>query len=178
MRGVAINHKVLARIWRSKHWSRSKLVLEGLENLLTFVCPFKLNAFVEQISQGLGNLVKVFDESSTITCKAEKTSDLLGILRRSPVKDSLNMLWVNGDTILGNHMSKVGYFRKPEFTFGVLGIQLVFSKPLQNKTKMFSMFFFILRIYQNIIQIYHDELVEVIHEYIIHQAGERSGSIR
>src|SRR3989337_2743087 len=168
MRGVAINYKVFARIRRSKHWSRGQLVLDGLETLLTFVCPLKLNAFVEQISQGLGNLGKVLDEASAITCKAEKTSHLLSILRRSPVKNSLNTLRVNGDTVLGNHMSKVGYFRKPEFTFGVLGIQLVFSKPFQNKTKMFSMFFLILRVYQNIIQINHDELVEVIHEDIIH----------
>src|SRR3989337_4203328 len=107
MRGVAINYKVFARIRRSKHWSKGQLVLEGLETLLTFVCPLKLNAFVEQISQGLGNLGKVLDESTAITCKAQKTSHLIGVLRRSPVKNSLNTLRVNSDTILGNHMPKV-----------------------------------------------------------------------
>ena len=42
---------------------------------------------------------------------------------------------------------------------------------------MFSMFFFVLRIYQNIIQIDYDELVELIHEYVVHQTGECGWSI-
>src|SRR3990170_3801124 len=130
MRGVTIYNKVLARIGRSKHWSGGELVLEGLETFLTFVCPLKFNTFVKQISQGLGNLGEILDESATITSEAEETSDLLGILRRSPVTNSLNTLRVNGNSVLGNDMSKVGYFRKPEFTLGVLGIQLVLSKSL------------------------------------------------
>ena len=42
---------------------------------------------------------------------------------------------------------------------------------------MFNMFFFVLGIYQYIIQINHDELVEVFHEYIVHQSGEKGWSI-
>ena len=42
---------------------------------------------------------------------------------------------------------------------------------------MFSMFFFVLRIYQDIIQIDYDELVELIHEYVVHQTGECGWSI-
>jgi hypothetical protein len=51
------------------------------------------------------------------------------------------------------------------------------SKLFQYKTKMFGMFFLILGINQDVIQIYHDKLVEVVHEDIIHQARERSWSI-
>jgi hypothetical protein len=51
------------------------------------------------------------------------------------------------------------------------------SKLFQYKTKMFSMFFFILGRYQDIIQINQDELVEVIHEDIIHQSREPCWSI-
>src|SRR3989337_1166385 len=122
MRGVTIYNKVFLRVQRSKHWSGSELVLKSLETLLTFVCPLKLNAFMKQISQGLGNLGEILDESVAITSKAEEASDLLGILRKSPFKSSLNTLRVNGNTVLGNHMSKVCYLRKPEFTLGVLGI--------------------------------------------------------
>ena len=42
---------------------------------------------------------------------------------------------------------------------------------------MFNMFFFVLRIYQDIIQIDYDELVEVIHEYVVHQTRECGWSI-
>src|SRR3954466_9100853 len=68
-------------------------------------------------------------------------------LVRSPVKNSLDTFWGNGNAILGDHMSKVGYFRKPEFTLGILSIEFVFSKLRQYKSKMFSMLFFILGVY-------------------------------
>src|SRR3954466_16340008 len=109
---------------------------------------------------------------TTIAGKAEETSDLLDSPGRIPFKNSLNTFWVDGNAILGNHMTKVGYFRKSELTLRILSIEFVFSKLFQYKTKVFSMFLFILGVYQDIIQINHDELVEVFHEYIVHQSRE------
>ena len=82
----------------------------------------KLDALVKQTSQGLGDLGEVLDKSTTIAGESEKTSDLLDILRRSPIENSLNSLGVDGNTILGDDMSKVGHFWKPEFTFRILSI--------------------------------------------------------
>src|SRR3954466_6126063 len=146
-RRVAINHEVLLGIRRSKHWGRSELVLEGLETFLTFISPLKLDAFVKQISQRPGNLGEIFDKTTAIASESEKTANLLDGLGRSPVKNSLDTFWGNDNAILGNHMSKVGYFRKPEFTLGILSIELVFLTLLQYKTKMFSMVFSILGVY-------------------------------
>src|SRR3954466_1836919 len=134
-------------IRRSKHWGRSELVLEGLETFLTFISPLKLDAFVKQISQRPGNLGEIFDKTTAIASESEETADLLDGLRRSLVKNSLDTFWGDGNAILGNHMSKVGYFRKPEFTLGILSTEFVFSKFRQYKTKMFNMFFFILGVY-------------------------------
>src|SRR3954470_2786810 len=142
-----IYHEVFLSIRRSKHWGRSKLVLEGLETFLTFICPLKLDAFVKQISQRLGNLGEIFDKTTEIASESEETADLLDSLGRSPVKNSLDTFGGDGNAILRNRMSKVGYFRKPEFTLGILSIEFVFSKLRQYKTKMFSMFFFILGVY-------------------------------
>src|SRR3954466_11804227 len=177
MRCAAIYHEVLLSIRRSKHWWRSELVLEGLETFLTFVCPLKLDAFVEQISQRSGNLGEVLDETSAIASESEETADLLDGLGRSPVKNSLDTFWGDDNAILGNHMSKVCYFWKPELTLRILRVEFVFSKFCQNQTKMFSMFFFVLGVYQYIIQINHDKLVEVFHEYVVHQPGEGGWSI-
>src|ERR1043165_9107123 len=146
-RRIAINHEVLLSIRRSKHRGRSELVLEGLKTFLTFISPLKLDALVKQISHRPGNLRKKFDETAAIASESEETTDLLDGRGRSPVKNSLDMFWGDGNAILGNHMSKVGYFRKPEFTLGILSIDFVFSKLLQYKTKMFNMLFFILGVY-------------------------------
>src|SRR3954469_4845242 len=165
---ITIYHEVFLGITRSKHWGRSELVLEGLETFLTFICSLKLDAFVKQVSQRPGNLGEILDETTAIASEPEETADLLDGLGRSPVKNSLDTFWGDGNAILGNHMSKVGYFGKPELTLRILSVEFLFSKLLQYKTKMFNMFFFILGIYRYIIQIIHDELVEVLHESIIH----------
>src|SRR3954466_14537282 len=172
MRCVAIYHEVFLSIRRSKHWGRSELVLEGLKTFLTFISPLKFDAFVKQISHRPGNLGKKFDEMAAIASESEKTADLLDGLGRSPVKNSLDTFWGDGNAILGNHMPKVGYFGKPELTLRILSIEFVFSKLFQYKAKMFSMLFFILGVYQDIIQINHDKLVEIFHEYIVHQSRE------
>ena len=66
---------------------------------------------MKQIGQWLGDLGEVLDETAAITGKSEKASDLLDSLRRGPVKNSLNAFWVDGNTILGDDMTKVGDFR-------------------------------------------------------------------
>src|ERR1041385_5436070 len=108
---VAIYHEVLPGIRGSKHWGRSELVLESLKTFLTFVCPLKLDTFVKQIGQRLGNLGEVLDETVAIAGESEETSHLLDSIGGSPIQGSLNMFWVYGNAILGNHMTKVGYFR-------------------------------------------------------------------
>ena len=74
--------EVLLSIRGSKHRGRGKLVLEGLETFLKFICPLKLDAFVKQISQRLSNLGEVLDETATIAGDFEETTDLLDSLGR------------------------------------------------------------------------------------------------
>src|ERR1043165_768985 len=178
MRRVAVYHEVLLSMRGSKHRGRGKLVLESLETFLTFVGPLKLDAFVEQICHRLGNLGEVLDKSAAITGEAEETSDLLDSLGRSPVENSLDTFRGDSNAILGNHMSKVDYFGKPKLTLRILSVEFVFSELGKYKTKVFSMFFVRLGVYQNIIQINHDKLVEVFHEYIVHQSREGGWGIR
>lgn len=151
MESIAVNDKVLLSIRWSKHWCRSQLVFERLETLLTLVCPLKLDTLMQQVSQRPGNLGEVLDKSTTIAGESEKTSNLLDILRRSPIDNNLDSFRVDGNTILGDDMPKIGYFREPEFTLGILSIELMLSKFFQPKTKMFSMFFFVLGKYKDII---------------------------
>ena len=107
---------------------RSQLVSERLETFLTLVCPFELDTLMQQISQRPGNLGEVLDKSTTIAGETEKTSNLLGILRRSPIENSLNSFRVDGNTILRDDMPEIGYFGQPEFTLGELGIKAVLSE--------------------------------------------------
>ena len=73
---------------------RSELVLERLKTFVTFVCPLKFDDFVKHISQRLGNLGEFLEETATIAGESKETSDFLDSLGRSPIQDSLNVLWM------------------------------------------------------------------------------------
>ena len=88
-------------------------MFERLETFLTLFCPLKLDALMKQVSQRSSDLGEVLGESTTIVGESKKTSDLLDILWRSPIENSLNSLGVDGNTILGDDMTKIGHFGKP-----------------------------------------------------------------
>ena len=66
---------------------------------------------------------------------------------------------------------------EPEFTFSKLGIQLVLSETLENNAKMLSMFFFIFGVDKNVVNENHDKLIQLRHEYRVHEVHEVSRGI-
>ena len=65
---------------------------------------------MKQVSRRSSDLGEVLDESTTIAGETEETSDLFHILQRSPIENSLNSFTVDGNTILGDDMPKIGHF--------------------------------------------------------------------
>ena len=66
---------------------------------------------MKQVSQRSSDLGEDLHKSTAIAGESEKTSDLLDILRRSLIENSLNSLGVDGNTILRDDMPQIGYFR-------------------------------------------------------------------
>jgi hypothetical protein len=81
-----------------------------------------------------------------------------------PIHDPLHFARIHRDTILGNSVIQEFHTIQPEFTFGEFNIQLVIPQTLQNNTKVFCMLCFVLGINEDIINEYHYELVQFIHE--------------
>jgi hypothetical protein len=74
-------------------------------------------------------------------------------------------------------MTKKGYFLQPECTLTELGIELMATKSLQNNPKILRVLFFILGVDQDVINEDHDKLVQLRHEYRVHQVHKMCGSI-
>jgi hypothetical protein len=74
-------------------------------------------------------------------------------------------------------MTKKRYFLQPKCTLAELDIELMVKKSLKNNTKMMLMLFFILRVDQDVINEDHDKLVQLQHEYGVHQLHEMCMSI-
>jgi hypothetical protein len=74
-------------------------------------------------------------------------------------------------------VTKKGYLLQPECTFVELGIELMVVKSLQNNIKMLLMLFFILGVEQDVVNENHDKLVQLRHEYGVHQVHEMCRSI-
>jgi hypothetical protein len=74
-------------------------------------------------------------------------------------------------------MSKKWNFLQPESTLAEFGIELMVSKSLQNNTEMPHMLFFTLRIDQDVVNEDNDKLVQLRHEYRVHQVHEMCRNI-
>jgi hypothetical protein len=74
-------------------------------------------------------------------------------------------------------MSKKWNFLQPESTLAELGIELMVPKSLQNNVEMSRMLFIILGVDQDVINEDNDKLVQLRHEYGIHQVHEMCRSI-
>jgi hypothetical protein len=74
-------------------------------------------------------------------------------------------------------VAKKRYFLQPEGTLAELGIELMVAKSLQDNTKMLFMLFFFVGVDQNGVNEDHDKLVQLRHEYGVHQVHEMCRSI-
>jgi hypothetical protein len=74
-------------------------------------------------------------------------------------------------------MSNKWNFLQPESTLAELGIELMVSKSLQNNLEMLCMLLFTLGVDQDVINEDHDKLVQLRHEYGVHQVHELCRSI-
>jgi hypothetical protein len=74
-------------------------------------------------------------------------------------------------------MSKKRNFLRLESIVAQFGIELMVLKSLQNNSEMSCMPFFTLGIDQDVINEYYDKLVQLHHEYGVHQVHEMCRSI-
>jgi hypothetical protein len=89
----------------------------------------------------------------------------------------LNLAWVDCNALSGDDMSKKGNFLQSESTLAEFDIELMVPKSLQNNAEMPHMLFFTLGIDQDVINEDHDKLVQLRHEYRVHQVHEICRSI-
>jgi hypothetical protein len=94
-----------------------------------------------------------------------------------PIHNLLYFARIHRYAILGNSVPKKFHTIQPKFTFGELCIKIVILQTLQNNSEMFCMFFIILGIDYDIVNEYHYKLVQLRHEYGVHEVHEVSGCI-
>jgi hypothetical protein len=69
-------------------------------------------------------------------------------------------------------MTKKCNFYQPKFTLAEFGIQLVSFELFQYQSQMLLMFFFGLGVNQNVVDKYHNKLIQVFHKHLIHEIHE------
>jgi hypothetical protein len=119
-------------------------LLHGLESFITTCIPNKLFTFLQQISDGLGNLGEIRDESLIVASQSKEATNLVHILGRLPIEYILHLTRVNGYSFCRNHVPEKWNFTQPELTFPEFCIELMIS--LEHNAKMACMLFSILGI--------------------------------
>jgi hypothetical protein len=89
-----------------------------------------------------------------------------------PIHHLLNFTRIYGNTIVGNGVPQEFDAFQPEFTFGEFSIKLMISQTLKDNSEMVGVFFLVFRIDEDIIDKDHDKLIELRHEYGVHEVHE------
>jgi hypothetical protein len=74
-------------------------------------------------------------------------------------------------------MTQEWNFTQPVLTLVVLHIELMITQSLKHNAEMPFMLFLVLRKDQDVINDDHDKLVQLFHEYKVHQVHEVSGVV-
>jgi hypothetical protein len=101
---------------------------------------------------------------SIVLGKTQKLPDLMHGCRRLPTQHIMNLARIYRYTFGGQNMSQELHSIQPKLAFAELGVQLVLSQVGQDDVDMLCMLFFILGIYQDIIDEYHYKLVQLRHK--------------
>jgi hypothetical protein len=78
---------------------------------------------------------------------------------------------------LGDPMSKEIHFRHPKFAFLKLGIQFVFSQPLEHLLEMLHMFLHGINIDENVVYVYDHKIIKPLSKDVIHECAKCGGCI-
>ena len=143
-RGITKDLVRLGFIRRSQNWSSNQFLFQSVESNITLRRPNVLDVLLEKIRERLRDLRKVFNESSAIACKTEKTAELLHVLRRFPIHNCRHLLRIHGNALGRDNMTKIKNLIEPKFTLGELGIELMFPELIKNQTQVLGMIFLVL----------------------------------
>jgi hypothetical protein len=91
-----------------------------------------------------------------------------------PLFYNLDLSGIYTDSLSSENMTKKGDFFKPEVTLAELGIKLILPQLLQNHSQVLFMLFGGGGIDKDVINEHHYELVQLVHEYLLHHVHEIS----
>ena len=122
---ISTHHKVFFWVYTFQNWCTSKNILQLLEALLTYWCPFKMYSLLLQRSDGMCNLGESFNEYLVISRKSHKRSYIYHIRRSRPIHNGFNLLRVHRYSLIWDNVTQIMNYIYLEVTFSQLGIQLM-----------------------------------------------------
>lgn len=125
---IAPNPVPHASIYTTHPWYLSGTTnTEALVNkcFLTFVGPNKLHFLPNKLSQRNCYLREIHDESPVVASKSKKTSDLDHHLWSLSIIYSFDLIWIDWQSFLWNHMTKKLNLFLPKMTLRILRLWLI-----------------------------------------------------
>jgi hypothetical protein len=118
-----------------------QLVLQCLIADLAIAGPDKQNTLLQKSSQRLSNAGKIWYEASIISGEPQEASDFRDTRGSLPLHHSCDILGINRNALLTNHMPQESHLGQPKGALLQFAIKLILPKSTQNETEMPLMLF-------------------------------------
>jgi len=99
-----------------------------------------------------------------------KGPDLMQRGGSRPLPDGLDLIFINMDPLRRDYIPQKDHLGYGKVTLLKVPIQLFLSQNTQDLVEMASMFFFVMGIHKNIIEIHHHKLAYNRPKYLIHES--------
>jgi len=144
------------------------------ECVFGFRRPLELDFFSSEIRERSRNLTVAFDETPIEIGETEEYLDIVRRLWTFPFENCFNFGGVHVNTLRGDHESEERDFCSVELAFLWLDIETGFLETFEDQTDMSLMFFEGIGINQEIIEVDHEEFIEVLAKFVVYEVLECS----
>ena len=152
--------------------------LEGDEGIVGGGGPVEAVALTVEGSDGRGNGAEAFDVAAEEVGKAKEALHFFHGGGRGPVAHSGNLVSCGSSGVGRDLVAEELNGGLEEGALGSFGVQLVAAEGFQHEAQVVGVLVSSGGVHQDVVQVYHDELVQVWAQNIVHECHEGGGGIR
>lgn len=152
-------------------------VLESLKGFLTSIEEVPCCTFLSESGEWNDDVGVPINETLVKVTETQKELNILDILGFWPVQDCLDFVRGHLEALRTEDVTEIFNSIKMILTFVCVSVKSMSMELLEDFLDMFSVFFQVIRVDQDIIEIYNHEDVNHVREGVIHKILESSQSI-
>ncbi|KAF8832667.1 hypothetical protein HHX47_DHR1001691 [Lentinula edodes] len=178
IRSVGLHDKWAIGLPMGQNRCRSKSNFEIFEGLLTAAVPDPGSTFSGKPSHRHNGITIIIDKTMVEICKTQEGLNVLNLPRNRPLENCLDFLLGHSQSVGRKNITQILNSIHIELALLGIGIEPMMAKSPKNFLDVFLVFFWRIRVDQNIVKIDDDTNIKHVREDVINKPLESRRGVR